>query len=67
MEQYESVGLDKEQMLVEMFGHCSVYLVNTKKINWSYSACDCNPPDVVLPNKCLVGKYLRTIIYYVVE
>ena len=32
---------------------------------WYYSAYDCDRPRVLLPDKCLVGKYSCYVIYYV--
>ena len=64
MEQNESVGLDKEQMLVDISGHFGVYLFNAIFFNWSYSACDCNRPDIMLRDKFLVEQFVRTVLYY---
>ena len=48
-----------------MFSRHGNYLLNTLILGWYYSASNCDRPDVLLPDKCLVRKYSCYVIYYV--
>ena len=64
MEQWEAVCVSKE-MEKSMFGRLGEFLNNTLFMEWSRSAVDNERPPVSFPNECLVGKYARTVVYYV--
>ena len=65
MKQYESVGLRDEIMSRVQFGCLGAFLHNILFMNWAYCGVDCDRPAVAFPEKCLVGKYARGVIYYV--
>lgn len=64
MEQHVNVGLDEEKFTKQKFGFFGLGLMNALFMNWSVSWMDSTRPAVEFPERCLVGKYARRVIYY---
>ena len=49
------------------FGYFSVLLFNLLFMNWSHAAAESECPVVFFPEECLVSRFVRSTIYYVVD
>ena len=68
MGQHEYTGLvgpDDEIMTIEEFESFGTFLHNILSMNWAYCGVHYKRPAVAFPEKCRVGKYARSVIYYV--